>query len=185
MSDPGPAGQPGGDPGGSEDSRGGDGTGPGPVHVHVHLAVAGTFPLRVADVLFADQAVLAVEYELLTPLFGVARGGVPRAGERAREVYRREGPAGLLAAADRVHRLPYPGLDGVRVYDGSAIGRPKIALDASEGAPYAYRVHAPVDVPALTVALEDLGARRGFQVSSLSRVGFRPLASLRRFLADR
>lgn len=161
-----------------------EGAGPVPVHVHVHLAVTGAFPLRVADVLFTGDAVVVPEYEYLTPLFGIARSGVDEAGATARERYRDAGVAGLVELAERVHRLPYDDIETVQVYH-SRLGRPKVALVPGSGPPYAYRVHAPVDVDALAGALRSLGERRGFAVERHAKVGYSPVASVRRFAAGR
>ncbi|ELZ24522.1 hypothetical protein C475_12310 [Halosimplex carlsbadense 2-9-1] len=154
------------------------------VHVHVHLAVTGAFPLRVADLLFTDEAVVIPEYEHLTPLFGIARSGVDTAGERARDRYRDAGIAGLVDPAERVHRLPHDEVAAVRLYH-SRVGRPKLAVVADSGPPYAYRIHAPVDVDSLASALESLGDRRGFDVERRAKIGYSPVASLRRFVAGR
>jgi hypothetical protein len=155
------------------------------VYVHVHLAVTGAFPLRVADVLFADDAVIVPEYEYLTPLFGILRGRTAEAGAAARRRYREDGLRGLLAAAERTHRIRYEDVTRVRVYHGGRVGRPKIAVDVREGPPYAYRIHTPTDVDALAAALDAHGERRGFAVSVSSGLGFAPGQSLRRFLSDR
>jgi len=154
------------------------------VHVHVHLVMAGTFPLRVADLLCTDDELLVPEYEFLTP-FALARGKVETVSRTAAEIYEDGGVRGLLDAAEQTHRLTYDEVRTVRVYDGGRFGRPKVAVDAGDGPPYAYRIHAPVDLPALTTALDSLGDRRGFAVESVGGAGFHPLASLRRFLADR
>ncbi|MFT4923114.1 MAG: hypothetical protein ACI8XM_002338 [Haloarculaceae archaeon] len=158
---------------------------PRAVHVHVHLAMTGTFPLRVADLLFTDDALVVPEYEYLTPLLGIARGKASEVGRRARERYREEGLAGLVDSAERTHEIPYAHVECVRIYDDSGLGRPKIAVDVPDGPPYAYRIHAPVDVDELSSALQSLGTRRNFRVETSSALGFRPTSSLRRFLADR
>lgn len=155
------------------------------VHVHVHFAMAGTFPLRMADLLFTDEALLVPEYGHLTPLFGIARGRTHDLAEQAVERYRAEGVSGLLAEADRTHRLGYADLECVRLYDGRSLARPKIAVDTDRGPAYAYRVHAPIEMDDLTAALQSLGDRRGFAVERSAGVGFDPAASVRRFLADR
>ena len=154
------------------------------VHVHVHLVMAGAFPLRVADLLFTDDELVVPEYEYLTP-FALARGKVETVSRTARTLYDERGLEGLVDAAERTHRLPYDEVRSVRVFDGGRFARPKIAIDAGAGPPYAYRVHASVDRPALSAALESLGERRGFAVESVSEIGFHPTTSLRRFLADR
>lgn len=155
-----------------------------PVHVHVHLVMTGTFPLRVADLLFTDGELLVPEYEFLTP-FALARGKVETVSRTASKIHQKEGVSGLLDAAERTHRLPYDEVQGVRIYDGGRFARPKVAIDVGGGPPYAYRVHSPVDLPALTAALASLGDRRGFDVQSSGGAGFHPLSSVRRFLADR
>lgn len=154
------------------------------VHVHVHLGMAGSFPLRVADLLFTDDRVLVPEYGYLTPLFGIARGGAGEASERARRRYREAGLDGLLDLAETVHEVPYADLDRVRVYD-SSLGRPKVALDPADTAPYAYRIHADLDADAMSAALRSLGERRGFDVERHRSLGFAPRNSLRRFRAGR
>lgn len=154
------------------------------VHVHVHLAMTGAFPLRVADLLFTDTAVLIPEYAHLTPLFGIARGKASDAGETARERYRERGVAGLVETAERTHQVPYRTVEAVRLYEGAAT-RPKIAVVVPEGPPHAYRIHAPVEMDDLAAALESLGDRRGFAVERHAGSGLSPLNNLRRFLADR
>lgn len=156
---------------------------PATVHVHVHLAMTGSFPLRVADLLFTDRAVVVPEYEYLTPL-SLAGGGADSAGEAARERYAEDGPAGLVGMAERTHRIPYDDVGTVRLFDGRFV-RPKVAVEVADGPPYAYRIHAPVEVDPLAEALRSLGERRGFAVAVHATSGLRPLASLRRFLADR
>ncbi|WP_284011438.1 hypothetical protein [Haloarcula pelagica] len=155
------------------------------VHVHLHSVMGGTFPLRLADLAFTDTELVVPEYHYLTPLFGIARGKTHEVAEEATERYRRTGLAGLLDMAERTHRVPYDRLERVRLYDGRHVGRPKVAVDVAAGPPYAYRVHAPVDMDALGQALAALGDRRGFAVEHSDGLGFRPRASLRRFLADR
>jgi len=147
--------------------------------------MGGAFPLRVADLLFTDETLLVPEYRYLTPLFGIARGGGQSVADTAVERFRAEGVAGLLELADRTHRIGYDDVEGVRLYNGRSFGRPKLAVDVASGPPYAYRIHAPVEISRLRRALTGLGARRGFEVTYHPTLGFSPLRSVRRFLADR
>jgi hypothetical protein len=156
----------------------------GAVHVHVHQVATGSFPLRVADLLFTDDRLLIPEYAHLTPLFGLARGGMSTVAGEARERYRAEGVSGLLELAERTHSVPYEELQCVRVFE-SRHTQPKIAVDTASGPPFAYRIHASVDVETLVEALRSLGDRRGFSVESRRGIGFSPANSVRRFLADR
>lgn len=155
------------------------------VHVHVHLVMGGAFPLRMADLLFTDSQIVIPEYHYLTPVFGIARGKTHSVAESAVERFRADGTAGLVEMAKRTHHIDYADVEGVRLYTGRSVGRPKVAIDVASGPPYAYRVHAPVDMTHLDSALRGLGSRRGFPVELDSRVGFQPLNSLRRFAADR
>lgn len=155
------------------------------VHVHVHHVMGGSFPLRVADLLFTDETLLVPEYQYLTPLFGIARGKSHSVADTAAERFRAEGTAGLVEMARRTHRIGYDEIDQLRLYDGRSVGRPKVAVDVVSGPSYAYRIHAPVEMDRLVSALRGLGARREFGVTFHTAVGFSPLASLRRFLADR
>jgi len=158
--------------------------GPSAVHVHVHRVATGSFPLRVADILFTDRELVIPEYAYLTPLFGIARGQVTAAGDRASERYREAGFDGLATLAEHTHRVEYDRVERVRLYDAPGT-RPKIAVDVAEGQPYAYRIHAPVEVENLARALESLGDRRGFAIERPSGSGFSPRNSLWRFLSAR
>ncbi|WP_273837104.1 hypothetical protein [Halococcus sp. PRR34] len=158
--------------------------GPPAVHVHVHRVMAGAFPLRVADLLFTDDTLVVPEYRYLTPLSGILRDR-HAVGAAAAERYREAGIGGLVEMAERTHRIAYADIELLRIYDGRFVGRPKVAIDVLAGPPYAYRVHAPVDVTALTDALASLGRRRGYAVERHGALGFDPYTSLRRFLADR
>lgn len=155
------------------------------VHVHVHSVMGGTFPLRMADLVFTDSTLVIPEYQYLTPLFGIARGKTHSVAEEAAERYRQDGLSGLVAFAKRTHRVSYDRVDRVRLHEGGVCGRPKVAVDVVAGPPYAYRVHAPVDLDGLGRALANLGNRRGFAVERDPGLGFDPVANIRRFLADR
>jgi hypothetical protein len=147
--------------------------------------MGGAFPLRMADVLFTDTQVVIPEYHYLTPIFGIARGKTHVVAESAVERFRANGTAGLVAMAKRVHHIDYAEVERVRLYTGGSLGRPKIAIDVASGPPYAYRIHAPVEMDPLASALSGLGSRRGFDVELHSTLGFGPINSLRRFAADR
>lgn len=155
------------------------------LHVHVHLVMGGAFPLRMADLLFMDSRLVIPEYHYLTPIFGIARGKTHAVAESAVERFQAEGTVGLVEMAERTHHVDYADVERVRLYTGRSIGRPKVAIDVVSGPPYAYRVHAPVDMDRLAAALQGLGSRREFPVELHSGLGFDPINSLRRFAADR
>ncbi|MCT9097815.1 hypothetical protein [Haloarchaeobius sp. HME9146] len=155
------------------------------VHVHVHHCMAGTTPLRIADVLFTDDSVEIGEYATVTPMFGLVTGGHRK---RAREMAQRcadEGPTAVLDHAERHVSLSYEDIESVRLYDGGRFGRPKLAIDTGDGPPYGYRIHAPVEVASLRDVLADLADEKGFDITVVEGVGFSPRESLRRFLVDR
>jgi hypothetical protein len=154
------------------------------VHVHIHSAVAGGFPLRVADVLFTGEAVIVPEYDYVTPLFGIAGSGVTTASEAARDRFRTDGLPGLIESAERVHRVPYETVTSLRLSQ-SRFTRPKLSVGTAAEPPYAYRIHAPVNLEELDAALRSLGQRRGFAVERHTEVGYDPVASIHRFLAGR
>lgn len=155
------------------------------VLVHVHHAMTGTFPLRVADVCFTDDAVVIPEYAYLTPLFGIAGGKGQAAADTAREHIENGGLAALRQYANSTTELTYADVDSIRLHDGGRIGRPKLSIHPASGAPYGYRLHAPVDVDALASALESIGTTHDIDVLHTAGVGFSPRASLHRFLVGR
>jgi len=83
--------------------------------------MAGTFPLRMADLLFTDEQLIIPEYQYLTPIFGIARGKTHDVAETAVERYRAAGTSGLVEFAERTHRVDYDDLNRVRLYDGRAV----------------------------------------------------------------
>ncbi len=154
------------------------------VEVHVHLVMTGTFPLRVADLLFTTTELLIPEYEYITPLFGILRSSVDNASKQAKKRYRDGGVVALLELAEETHRFSYEAVKCIRVYQ-SGIARPKVAVVVDDAPTYAYRIHAPVDLDSLTDALQSLGRRRNFSVERHDRIGFSPVNSLRRFFDGR
>jgi hypothetical protein len=153
------------------------------VHVYVHGVVAGSAPLRVADVAFTDEAVVVRDYAHPSPL-AVARGGVGHAAATARQRYHDGGLPAVVTDAECVDELSYAALDRVTLHE-SRLTRPKLAVEPTDSVPYAYRVHTPVDATALCDALQSLGADHAFGVERVDSVGISPLNVLRRVRADR
>lgn len=155
------------------------------VGVHVHFGMTGSVPLRLAELFFTDAGLRIVEYGTFTPLFGLATGG-PR---RAAAAMARAAVDGGLAAArdhgDRTVALDYDGIERVVLHDGGRFARERVAVHVDRGPPYAYRVHAPVDVEELAGGLAAFGPTADLSVVVRSGVGFAPIQSLRRFRAGR
>jgi hypothetical protein len=155
------------------------------VGVHVHFAMTGTVPLRLADLFFTDEALLVVEYGLFTPLFGLATGGPRRAAARMARVYTADGVAAVRDHGDRTVALAYDDVERVLLHDGGRLANERVAVQVAEGPPYAYRVHAPVDLEALADGLSAFGPTADVPVEVRSGLGFSPVESLRRFRAGR
>jgi hypothetical protein len=163
----------------------GDGTDQPTVGVHVHFAMTGTVPLRLADLFFTDEALLVVEYGVFTPLFGLATGGPERAAARMARAYAEDGIAAVRERGDRTVALAYDEVERVVLHDGGRLARERIAIQVADGPPYAYRVHAPVDLGALAEGLSSFGPTADVPVAVRSGLGFSPLESVRRFRAGR
>lgn len=157
------------------------------VELHVHFGMTGSFPLRVADLFFADDGLYIAEYAYITPFIGLTAGKHRREAAAVQEVYDRYGLDAVLFRSNQVTWHSYDDLDRVVVVEGGRLGRPKLGLYPETGPSHAYRFH---DAPAFeeaAAALDDCGARHGFDVDREAGLGFTPLESLRRFFwrADR
>lgn len=155
------------------------------VGVHVHFAMTGTVPLRLADLFFTDEGLLVVEYGVFTPLFGLATGGPRRAAARMARAYAEAGVAAVRERGDHTVALAYDDVEGVVLHDGGRLARERVAVEVADGPPYAYRVHAPVDLGALAEGLSAFGPTADLPVAVRSGHGFSPVESLRRFRAGR
>lgn len=155
------------------------------VGVHVHYAMAGTVPLRLAELCFTDAGLWIVEYGTFTPLYGLATGGPRHEAARMARTYVAGGLDAVRERGDRTVHLSYDDVDRVVVHDGGRLGRERIAVHAAAGPPHAYRIHAPVDVDALVAGLAAFGPTADLAVERRSGLGFAPVESLRRFLAGR
>lgn len=151
------------------------------VEAHVHFGMTGSFPLRVAELFFADDGLYVVEYAYITPFFGLTASKHSREANAMQEIYERYGLDAALVHADSVTWHSYRNVDRVEVYDGGWLGRPKVSVHPREGPSHAYRIH---DVPAFEEAAADLEAcadRHGFDLERHAGVGFSPRESIRRF----
>lgn len=127
----------------------------GPVQVHLHHTMAGSYPLRLVDVLFCPAQVVAVEYDYATPI-DLATGGVQRRADEFAATLRTEGLAAALASAEDQWVTPYEHLSSVTVFDGGSIGREKLVLDAQGESTRSFRIHGPVDLEAFVEAVRSV-----------------------------
>ncbi|MFC6835428.1 hypothetical protein [Halomarina ordinaria] len=157
-----------------------------PVEVvrHVHFAMTGSFPLRLADLFFADDALYVAEYGHLTPLFGLGTGEHRRAAADARRTYEEGGAEAVLRRADTVRRYAPEALDRVTLHDGGWLGRPRVAVSPATGRGHAYRLHEVPEFDALADAVSEWGVGRGVTVECGSGIGGGPVERLARLLPE-
>jgi hypothetical protein len=152
------------------------------VHAHVHFGMAGSFPLRLAELFFADDGLHVVEYAYITPMFGLgARKHRREAGAMA-AVYDHHGLDEVLLQGDAVTWLAYDAVERVVVHDGGRLGRPKITVHAADGPSPAYRLHDEAVPAEIAAEIEGCAERYDFGVELVSGVGFAPIENVRRFL---
>ncbi|WP_436928475.1 hypothetical protein [Halosimplex halobium] len=126
----------------------------GPVGVHLHHTMTGTYPLRLLDVLFCSERVAAVEYGYATPT-DLASGGAERSADAFAATLQQEGLAAALEAAEDCRTIRYDRLERVVVFDGGAVGREKLLLEAGDDA-LSVRVHGPLDLDRFTGAVRSV-----------------------------
>lgn len=151
------------------------------VDAHVHFGMAGSFPLRLGDLFFADDGLHIVEYSYITPMFGLGTRRHRREAEAMDRIYDVHGLDEVLLQGDKVVWLSYDDIDRVVVHDGGWIGRAKLTVYAADGASWAYRLHDTDDLGSLRADVEAAGDRYGFDVERRSGVGFSPRENVRRF----
>ena len=150
------------------------------VSLHVHFGMAGSFPLRLSEVFFADDGLYIVEYSYITPVFGLGAMKHRREAKAMQAIYDVHGLDEVMLQGDSVTWLAYDGIDRVLVHDGGRLGRPKLTIYAGERS-YAYRLHDEDDPMALIDDVEACADRYGFSTETASGVGFSPRENVRRF----
>ena len=152
------------------------------VHSHVHFGMTGSFPLRLAELFFADDGVHIAEYAYITPLFGLGTKKHHRESRGMQAIYDHHGLDEVLLQADSVTWLAYHTIERVRLHDGGRLGRPKLTVLTDEGS-YAYRIHGEQTTGELAADIESCAGKHDFIVETVSGVGFSPAESLRRFFS--
>lgn len=151
------------------------------VDTHVHFGMTGSFPLRLAELFFADDGIYIAEYGYIMPLFGLGTHKHHREAAAMQRVYEAHGLGEVLLQADRVIWHSYENVHRVVLYDGGRFGRTKVAIHPWEGGSHAYRLHDEVLFAELTPEIEHCGDRYGFAVETNAGIGIRPRAGLGRF----
>jgi len=122
------------------------------VRVHLHDTMAGSYPLRLVDLLFCTDRVVVVEYDYLTGLDLVTGRADSRAEAFAR-VVSEDGIEAALDTAEHQRTLAYADVERVVVHDGGRFGREKVTLCPDTARPIRVRVHGEVDVEAFVAAV--------------------------------
>jgi hypothetical protein len=152
------------------------------VAYHVHYGMTGSFPLRMAELFFANDGVHIAEYAYITPLFGLGFRKHRREAEGMDRIYEIHGIDEVLLQADQVHWINPDGIERVVVYSGGWLGRPKVAVYTSDGLSYAYRLHDEVEFSELVDGIADWADPYDVPVEDRDGLGFTPVESLWRFL---
>jgi hypothetical protein len=150
------------------------------VHTHINFGMTGSFPLRLAELFFADDGIYIVEYGYITPLFGLGARKHRREAKAMKAVYDRHGLDEVLVQGDSVTWLNYATVTQVTLYDGGRLGRPKIAVQPENGPSHAYRLHDSI-FEELAFSVEEVCERYDVTVEKNAGIGFSPSESLRRF----
>ncbi|GAB3313253.1 hypothetical protein [Haloplanus salinarum] len=153
--------------------------------LHVHFGMAGSFPLRMADIFFASDGLHLAEYSYITPMFGLGTKKHRREASAMQEIYEVHGLDEVLLQADTVYWFNYEGIDRVVLNRGGRFGRPKLTVyPADEGArSNAYRLHENDDTDALAAELREVAEGRPFEVVVESGWGFAPRENVQRFFS--
>jgi hypothetical protein len=153
--------------------------------LHVHFGMAGSFPLRIADLFFADDGLHIAEYSYITPMFGLGTKKHRREANAMQEVYEVHGIDEVLLQADTVHWLNYRAIDRVVLHRGGYFGRPKLTVyPADETArSHAFRLHEEDDPDVLAASLREIAEDRPFDAVVETGAGFAPLENVERFFS--
>lgn len=153
------------------------------VGIHAHFGMRGSFPLRIAELFFAEDGVHVAEYGMVTPMFGLGMNKHHREAGAMQEVFEEYGIDEVLARADAVTWLAYEAIDEVVVSDGGRLGNPRVGIYTNRQEAKAYRIHDDkFDARGFVDALSSYGAAHDLDVSHESGLGYRPMESLRRFV---
>ncbi|WP_458189693.1 hypothetical protein [Haladaptatus sp. NG-WS-4] len=152
------------------------------VELHVHYGMAGSFPLRLAELFFADDGLYVVEYGYITPMFGLGMRKHHREASAMNRVFGIHGLDEVLVQADHVHWYSYEAVEQVRLDTGGRFGRPKLTVYGVDGRSSAYRLH-DVDLDPLAADLADCLDVHDVAFERQAGLGFDPVENVRRFFS--
>ncbi|MFC6732345.1 MULTISPECIES: hypothetical protein [unclassified Haladaptatus] len=142
------------------------------VECHVHFGMTGSFPLRLAELFFADDGLYVAEYAYITPMFGLGTKKHHREAGAMQAIYDHHGLDEVLLQADAVTWHNYENVVSITVYDGGRVGRPKLTIETASGKGHAYRLHDVSNLPSLVADLQSVGDHHGFTVTEKDGVGY-------------
>ncbi|AZH25416.1 hypothetical protein [Haloplanus aerogenes] len=152
--------------------------------LHVHFGMAGSFPLRLVDMFFADDGLHIAEYSYITPMFGLGFKKHHREASAMQQVYDVHGIDEVLLQADTVHWLNYEAIDRVVLHRGGFMGRPKLTVYPADGSrSHAIRLHEEDDPDSLAESLREVAEGRPFDVVVEAGSGLDPRENVERFFS--
>lgn len=151
--------------------------------LHVHFGMAGSFPLRIVDVFFANDGLHIAEYSYITPLFGLGMKKHEREAGAMREVYDVHGLDEVLLQADSTYWYNYEAIDRVVLHLGGRFSRPKLTIYPTDetARSHAFRLHDIDDPQTLATDLREVSEDHPFDVVVESGSGYDPLENIQRF----
>ena len=140
------------------------------LRAHLHFTMRGSYPLRLADLLFCTGTVRYVEYGYLSPV-DLAFGSATRRARAFAQRVAEDGVERAIEAAERVATQPYGGVDGIDVSEGGLFTRPKVVVRVANGSDTAVRVHGEFDADAFVEAVETTVEPHGVPVRRRDGLG--------------
>lgn len=151
------------------------------VLAHVHFLMTGSFPLRVADLFFADDGLYIAEYTFITPFFGLMMRKQHREERAMKAIYDRWGLDAVLVQADFVIWHSYDNIDHIDINTGGRFVRPKITIYPKGGRSHAYRVHDRDQWENARETIVSIGADEDVPIEEKGGLGIHPGENIRRF----
>jgi hypothetical protein len=140
---------------------------------HLNFGMAGSFPLRLADIFLCKDGLYITEYGNITPLFGLVTRRHKREANVMQTIYEYHGIDEILLQSDLVMWINYANLEQVRIHDGGRFGRPKITVSTEDKASYAYRIHGEVSLRELQTSMKEITDQNEFDVNFVAGYGLR------------
>lgn len=149
---------------------------------HVHFGMAGSFPLRVADLFFASDGLHIVEYSYITPMFGLGTKKHRTEAGAMQSIYDVHGIDEVLLQGDAAYWLNYDAIGRIVLHRGGYLGRPKLTVYPADETvrSHAVRLHDQ-DTDELTASIRKVAAEHDVDLDVRSGWGLSPTENIRRF----